>query len=97
MNTALSKRACDRCIISQQYTRRWRSVAVRASTDQNEQHVPAEAARILDSVRVVLVAPKTPANIGAVARCCANFEVTAAWQQQQLLLLISVVTVAQPT
>jgi hypothetical protein len=31
---------------------------------------------LLDSLRVVLVAPKTAANIGAVARVCGNFEVS---------------------
>ncbi len=30
---------------------------------------------VLGDVRVVLVAPKTAANVGAAARCCANFEV----------------------
>jgi hypothetical protein len=29
---------------------------------------------LLGDVRVVLVAPKTPANVGAAARACANFE-----------------------
>jgi tRNA C32,U32 (ribose-2'-O)-methylase TrmJ len=29
---------------------------------------------MLSDVRVVLVAPKTPGNVGAVARACANFE-----------------------
>lgn len=35
--------------------------------------------QLLQSVRVVLVAPKTPANIGAVARVCANFEAPELW------------------
>ena len=30
---------------------------------------------VLGGIRVVLVAPKTEANIGAVARACGNFEV----------------------
>lgn len=32
---------------------------------------------LLDSVRVVLVSPKTPANIGAVLRVAENFEASS--------------------
>jgi hypothetical protein len=32
---------------------------------------------LLNNLRLVLVAPKTPGNIGAVARVVANFEVSA--------------------
>ncbi len=34
-----------------------------------------EASQLLDGVCVVLVAPKTPGNIGAAVRLAANFEV----------------------
>ncbi|KAF6257430.1 SpoU rRNA methylase family-domain-containing protein [Scenedesmus sp. NREL 46B-D3] len=51
----------------------------RALSADDEQLIPAGAAHVLDQVRVVLVAPKTPANIGAVARGCANFETTHLW------------------
>jgi tRNA G18 (ribose-2'-O)-methylase SpoU len=34
---------------------------------------------VLEDIRVVLVAPKGPANIGAVARVCANFEAPSLW------------------
>jgi hypothetical protein len=30
---------------------------------------------VLEGIRVVLVAPKTEANVGAAARVCGNFEV----------------------
>ncbi|KAF8068431.1 BETAC-AD [Scenedesmus sp. PABB004] len=42
----------------------------------DEQLIPASAEQLLASCRVVLVAPKTAANVGAVARACANFECT---------------------
>lgn len=38
---------------------------------------------LLSGVRIVLVAPKTPANIGAVLRVAANFEVRA-WMMRWL-------------
>jgi tRNA G18 (ribose-2'-O)-methylase SpoU len=41
---------------------------------QQHSPTPSFTLQLLQSVRVVLVAPKTPANIGAVARVCANFE-----------------------
>jgi len=34
---------------------------------------------LLSDVRVVLVAPKTPSNVGAAARACANFESLNLW------------------
>eukprot|EP00879_Flechtneria_rotunda_P014117 GHRR01014747.1.p1 GENE.GHRR01014747.1~~GHRR01014747.1.p1 ORF type:complete len:367 (+),score=101.63 GHRR01014747.1:1455-2555(+) len=46
---------------------------------KSEQQIPADAVNVLESMRVILVAPKTPANIGAVARACANFEATDLW------------------
>ena len=40
---------------------------------------------LLDDIRVVLVAPKLAANIGATARACANFEVRvcARWRRRR--------------
>eukprot|EP00882_Tetradesmus_deserticola_P026496 GHRQ01029240.1.p1 GENE.GHRQ01029240.1~~GHRQ01029240.1.p1 ORF type:complete len:360 (+),score=92.79 GHRQ01029240.1:177-1256(+) len=58
---------------------RLHSSRLRARLADDEQLIPAEAANVLEQVRVVLVAPKTPANIGAVARACANFETTSLW------------------
>ncbi|WIA30566.1 hypothetical protein OEZ86_000649 [Tetradesmus obliquus] len=55
------------------------SSRLRAVPVEDEQQIPAGAANVLEQVRVVLVAPKTPANIGAVARACANFETTSLW------------------
>lgn len=62
-----------------QPTRHRRRAAAAAAQQQEEQQIPQEAERVLASVRVVLVAPKTPANIGAVARVCANFEAPSLW------------------
>jgi tRNA G18 (ribose-2'-O)-methylase SpoU len=47
------------------YKRRWHALPRAASS----QHEP-----LLHSLRVVLVAPKEPGNVGAAARVCANFE-----------------------
>ena len=41
--------------------------------------VPGWEQQLLRDLRVVLVAPTTEANIGAAARCCANFEVPSLW------------------
>lgn len=61
------------------------SRAAARALPEDQQQIPAKAAQILESIRIVLVAPKTPANIGAVARCCANFEVTAQCTAKALL------------
>ena len=34
---------------------------------------------VLQDIRIVLVAPKGPVNMGAVARVCANFEAPSLW------------------
>lgn len=39
---------------------------------------PGDLPLLLDGVRIVLVSPKTPANIGSVLRVAENFEVGAA-------------------
>jgi hypothetical protein len=46
------------------------------SVSAEAQH-PASSELLLEDIRVVLVAPKLAANIGATARACANFEVMA--------------------
>ncbi len=54
---------------------------------QQQQQQPQQAAApgldalppLLSDVRVVLVAPKTPLNVGAAARACANFEALDLW------------------
>lgn len=45
----------------------------RAGHTAAPRHLPGDL--VLGGIRVVLVAPKTEANIGAVARACGNFEV----------------------
>ena len=42
---------------------------------------PGELPPLLTGVRIVLVSPKTPANIGAVLRVAENFEV-GSWGRQ---------------
>lgn len=67
---------------------RLRAAAARAATDsqpeparlqdaqqQQQLEPPAELPLLLDRVRIVLVAPKTPANIGSSLRLAENFEV----------------------
>lgn len=52
------------------------------ASDGVQQHCPTDPSQLpllLGGVRVVLVSPKTPANIGAVLRVAENFEVSV-WE-----------------
>lgn len=48
-----------------------------SSTSQQQQQQLLDEELLLADLRVVLVAPKTEANVGAVCRAMANFEVRA--------------------
>lgn len=55
------------------------AAAERECGPQGQQQAdPAELPPLLSGVRLILVSPKTPANIGAVLRVAENFEVRGA-------------------
>lgn len=58
-----------------------------AELQQQQRADPAELPPLLSGVRIVLVSPKTPVNIGAVLRVAENFEVRTAMAGAALLRL----------
>lgn len=55
------------------------AAASTAAAEEQALTAAADLPLLLGGVRVVLVAPKTPANIGAVLRLAENFEVGRFW------------------
>ena len=73
----------SRCVLRGFARRSSRGAAARASIvchsvlQTGDENSSSTSDLALRDVRVVLVAPKTPSNVGAAARCAANFDVSA--------------------